>query len=158
MTTEAVTTADWRALEGVIAGQVILPISPEYDLARLTANARYDGVRPAAIVRCATPSDVQETLSVARRLGLGIVARSGGHSMDGRSSTDGVVIDVTPMNEVAVTSDGVTVGAGTRLGRLYEALADRDLMVPAGSCPSGGTRCCGPVPRRRLPLGTASTR
>ena len=40
MTTEAVTTADWRALEGVIAGQVILPISPEYDLARLTANAR----------------------------------------------------------------------------------------------------------------------
>jgi FAD/FMN-containing dehydrogenase len=138
MATVAVTSADWRALEGVIAGQLVLPTSADYDVARRTANARYDDVLPAAIVRCATPSDVQESLAAARRLGLATVARSGGHSMDGRSSTEGVVIDVTPMSDVAVDGDRVTVGAGTRLGRLYDSLAGDDLMVPAGSCPSVG--------------------
>ena len=138
MTAQAAATADWRALENAIDGEVILPTSAGYDGARQTANGRYDGVRPAAIVRCATPSDVREALSLARRLGLGIVARSGGHSMDGRSSTEGVVIDVTPMDDIGVSAGGVTVGAGTRLGRLYDTLADDGLMVPAGSCPSVG--------------------
>ncbi|HEX5039995.1 MAG TPA: FAD-binding oxidoreductase [Candidatus Limnocylindria bacterium] len=138
MTTGAAAAADWRALGDVLAGEVIVPASDGYDEARRTANGRYDGVRPAAIVRCATPSDVQEALSLARRRGLGIVARCGGHSMDGRSSTEGVVIDVTPMHDIAISADGVTVGAGTRLGTMYDTLADGGLMVPAGSCPSVG--------------------
>ena len=58
MTTGAVTTADWLALETGLAGQLILPTSEDYDAARATANARFDDVRPAAIVRCATPADV----------------------------------------------------------------------------------------------------
>jgi hypothetical protein len=138
MATGVVTAADWRALEGVIGGHLILPTSADYDQARKTANARYDDVLPAAIVRCATPGDVQEALSMARRLNIAVVARSGGHSMDGRSSTEGMVIDVTPMSGVAVAADQVTVGSGTRLRTLYDSLADEDLMVPAGTCPSVG--------------------
>jgi FAD/FMN-containing dehydrogenase len=138
MTTAAVTTADWRALDAVLGGELILPSSADYDVARKTANARYDDVRPAAIARCANPSDVQEALAAARRFGLGVVARSGGHSMDGRSSTEGLVIDVTPMAEVTVDGDRARVGAGTRLGALHDDLADASLMVPMGSCPSVG--------------------
>jgi len=138
MTTGTATVADWRTLESTLAGQLILPTSEDYDAARTTANARFDDVRPAAIVRCATPADVQASLAAARRTGLGVVARGGGHSMDGRSSTLGIVIDLSPMSGVRVAANRVTIGAGTRLGEVYDSLAGSDLMIPVGSCPSVG--------------------
>src|SRR5215216_7352097 len=95
-------TADWRALQGTIDGDVALPGSPEYESVRKPVMARFERVRPAAVVLCATPADVAATLAVAGRLGLRTAIRSGGHSVAGRSSTDGVVLDVTPMRSVAV--------------------------------------------------------
>jgi FAD/FMN-containing dehydrogenase len=66
------------------------------------------------------------------------VIRSGGHSVAGRSSTDGVVLDVTPMGSVAVAGEVATVGAGVRLGELYDVLATHGLTIPAGCGPSVG--------------------
>src|SRR6266542_1267247 len=97
---------DWDALRGAIAGEVILPGSPGYELARKPPIARFQDVRPQAVVRCATPSDVAATISLASRAGLPIAARSGGHCFAGNSSTQGIVIDVTPMHSVSVR-DGV---------------------------------------------------
>ena len=77
-----------------IAGDVILPGSPGYESARKPAIARFHNVRPQALVRCATPADVSETVSFARRAGLRTAARSGGHCFAGRSSTEGIVVDV----------------------------------------------------------------
>jgi FAD/FMN-containing dehydrogenase len=64
--------------------------------------------------------------------------RSGGHSVAGRSSTDGLVLDVTPMRSVTVADDVATVGAGVRLGDLYDALAEHGLTIPGGCGPSVG--------------------
>lgn len=89
---------DWAALQGAIDGDVVLPASPAYDGLRTLANARFDGVRPAATVRCASANDVVATLELARRHRLALVPRSGGHSLAGHSTTEGVVIDVTPMH------------------------------------------------------------
>lgn len=89
-------------------------------------------------MRCATPADVSETISFARRVGLRTAARSGGHCFAGRSSTQGVVIDVTPMRSVSVSDSVTTVGAGARLGDMYDALAEHDLTIPAGCGPSVG--------------------
>jgi FAD/FMN-containing dehydrogenase len=61
-----------------------------------------------------------------------------GHCFAGRSSTQGVVIDVTPMRSVSVSDGVATVGAGTRLGDVYDALAEHDLTIPAGCGPSVG--------------------
>jgi FAD/FMN-containing dehydrogenase len=131
-------TADWRALQGAIDGDVVLPGSPEYESVRQPVMARFEHVRPAAVVLCATPADVAATLAVAGRLGLRMAIRSGGHSVAGRSSTDGVVLDVTPMGSVAVAGEVATVGAGVRLGQLYDALANHGLTIPAGCGPSVG--------------------
>jgi FAD/FMN-containing dehydrogenase len=131
-------TADWRALQRAIDGDVVLPGSPDYESVRQPVMARFEHLRPAAVVRCVTPADVAATLAVAGRLDLPMAIRSGGHSVAGRSSTDGVVLDVTPMGSVAVAGEVATVGAGVRLGQLYDALADHGLTIPAGCGPSVG--------------------
>src|SRR4029450_6257156 len=129
---------DWGALERVIEGEVELPGSPAYDASRRPFNARFHGLAPAAIVSCATPRDASEAISFARRHGLEVAMRSGGHSFAGHSSTRGGVIDVGPMRSVAVSGDLAVVGAGARLGEVYDALQDHGLAIPGGTCPTVG--------------------
>jgi FAD/FMN-containing dehydrogenase len=125
-------------LQASIAGNVILPGSAPYDELPRTFNARFHDVVPMAVVRCAAPEDVRETLTFVRRHGLVSATRAGGHCFAGRSSTRGVVIDVSPMRSVSVSGDVVTVGAGARSGEVYEALQDHGLAVAAGTCPGVG--------------------
>jgi FAD/FMN-containing dehydrogenase len=129
---------DWAALRSAVAGQVVLPDSPSYERLRTPAVARFHDARPQAVALCSTPADVAEALAFARRHGLPVAPRSGGHSFAGRSSTDGIVVDVSPMNTVDVADGVVTVGAGARLGDLYAALDAHGLTVPAGCGPDVG--------------------
>ncbi|HEX6674334.1 MAG TPA: FAD-binding oxidoreductase [Actinomycetes bacterium] len=129
---------DWDALQGAIAGEVVLPGSPGYELARKPAIASFDGFRPRAVVRCASPEDVAATIALAGRSGLHAVPRSGGHCFAGRSSTSGVVLDVTPMRSVMLAHGQATIGAGARLGEVYDALAAQGLTIAAGCGPTVG--------------------
>jgi FAD/FMN-containing dehydrogenase len=129
---------DLQALGRMIDGDVVVPDSAEYEAEIRVFNARFHDVRPQAIVRCANPHDVAEANSFIRRHGLEHAARSGGHSFAGHSTTRGVVIDVSPMRVVSVEGEVVTVGAGARLGDVYDALAARELAIPAGTCPPVG--------------------
>jgi FAD/FMN-containing dehydrogenase len=132
------TAADWRALQAAIAGGVVLPGAPDYESVCKPAMARFEATRPAAVVLCQTPADVAATIALARRTHLQAAIRGGGHSVAGRSSTTGIVIDLTPMGSVSVNGEVATVGAGVRLGGLYDALAEHGLTIPAGSGPSVG--------------------
>jgi len=132
------TVPDWKGLRGSIAGDVVLPGSPGYESARKPAIARFYDAKPQAIVLCKTPEDVSEAISFARRSGLGATTRSGGHCFAGRSSTEGVVIDVSPMRSVSVSGGVATVGAGARLGDVYDVLDGHGLTIPAGCGPSVG--------------------
>jgi FAD/FMN-containing dehydrogenase len=132
------TAADWESFERTIAGAVVLPDSPDYQSVRKPAMARFDHIEPAAVVLCESPDDVAATIAFARRVGLESAVRSGGHSVAGRSSTEGIVIDVTPMSSVSVADGVATVGSGARLGALYDALEEHGLTIPAGCGPSVG--------------------
>jgi FAD/FMN-containing dehydrogenase len=128
----------FRELRDVIAGEILVPSAPGYEAARKPAMARFAGCRPQAIVLCESASDVVETLAFARREKLHIAPRAGGHCFAGRSSTDGIVIDVTPLRSVSVSDGLATVGAGARLTDVYDALAEHGLTIPAGCGPSVG--------------------
>ena len=128
----------WDALQRGLAGEVILPDSPAYEAARKPAIARFHDARPAAVVRCRAPEDVAETIAFARRAGLPAAARSGGHCFAGRSSTPGVVIDVAPLDQVALADGVATIGAGARLGDVYAALAAHGRTIAAGCGPDVG--------------------
>ena len=73
-----------------------------------------------------------------RRHGLASATRAGGRYFAGRSSTRGVVIDVSPIRSVSVSVDVVTVGAGVTSGEVYEALQEHGLAIPAGTYPRVG--------------------
>jgi FAD/FMN-containing dehydrogenase len=131
-------TSDWESLQAAIDGEMALPDSPAYEDGLKVFNARFHDVRPQAIVRCATPEDVSEAVAFVRRHRLEHATRSGGHCFAGRSSTQGIVIDVTPMAAVSLSGEVAAVGAGARLGEVYEALEEHDLTIPAGTCPAVG--------------------
>ncbi len=128
----------WAALAAGIDGEVLRPGDADYDVARVPAIANYRGIRPAAVVRCAGPADVVEAIAFARRAGLPLAVRSGGHSFAGRSSSSGIVVDVSPMNSVTVSAGRAVVGAGARLGSVYDELSRRGVTIPAGCGPSVG--------------------
>jgi FAD/FMN-containing dehydrogenase len=61
---------------------------------------------PALIVRCAGTADVVDAVKFARRHGILVSVRGGGHSLAGHSSCDGgIVIDLVRMRGVEVDAE-----------------------------------------------------
>jgi len=98
--------------------------------------ARFRVITPEAVVPCRSAADVVAVVGDVRRRGAAFAVRSGGHCFAGRSSATGMVMDVGPMDEVVAGDGVVTVGAGARLGQIYDALE------PLGRTIAGG---CGPT-------------
>jgi hypothetical protein len=122
----------WRDLTAALEGEVVLPGSPRYDEVRMPQIPRFHDVRPQAVVLCRTPEDVVEAIAFARRSGIEVAVRSGGHDFAGRSSGPGMVLDLTPMHSLEVSEGLATVGPGLRLGDLYAALAQHEVTIPGG--------------------------
>jgi FAD/FMN-containing dehydrogenase len=116
--------------------EVLRPGSEAYEAVRAPAMARFADVRPAEIMRCWSAGDVVEAVELTR--GRPLAVRSGGHCFAGRSSTEGVLIDIGPMDAVEVGDGTVRVGAGARLGRIYGALDARDGAIAGGCGPDVG--------------------
>jgi FAD/FMN-containing dehydrogenase len=114
------------------------PGSAAYEAVRRTPVVRFEDPRPRAIVRCSGAADVAEAIAHARAEGLPLAVRSGGHCFGGRSSTDGLLIDVGPMHEVALSGGVATIGAGARLGQVYDVLAAEGLTIAGGCGPTVG--------------------
>ena len=71
--------------------------------------------RPAVIVRCRSARDVAAALAFARRAGLEVSVRGGGHNVAGRAVTDGgVMIDLAEMKEIEVDPERATATRGGR--------------------------------------------
>jgi FAD binding domain/Berberine and berberine like len=75
---------------------------------------------------------VVEAIAFARRSGIELAVRSGGHDFAGRSSGPGMVLDLTSMHSLEVSDGLAVVGPGFRLGDLYAALAQYDVTIPGG--------------------------
>ncbi|MCW2877043.1 MAG: histidine kinase [Sphaerisporangium sp.] len=134
----APSSSDWTSLGKGLAGRLIRPGDASYDAARRLYNPSFDGIRPSAVAYCANPSDVAECLAFAKRLGIPVTSRSGGHSYAGWSTGTGLVVDVSRMNSVRATSGHAVVGAGAQLVDVYDRLAAHGVSIPAGSCPTVG--------------------
>jgi len=127
-----------RALQRAMRGPVVTPEQARYERDRLVFCALYDYIRPLAIAHPVDAADVSAVVRWARKEGVHVVARSGGHSYGGYSTTRGVVVDLSRLGGVRVTGTRAVVGPGARLGVVYGALARHGKAIAAGTCPSVG--------------------
>ncbi len=117
-----------------LRGQLVGRDDPTYDGARKIWNGSIDR-RPALIARCAGVADVMAAVKFARKHGLQVAVRSGGHSFPGLSvADDALVIDLSPMKGVRVDPDERTarVQAGVLLGELDRETQPFGLAAPSG--------------------------
>jgi FAD/FMN-containing dehydrogenase len=127
-----------RELARLVRGPVVTPASPRYASLRRGYNAHFDGVHPLAIVQPLDAADVQAVVRWAVKRKVRIVARSGGHSYAGYSTTTGVVVDLSRLAHVGLSAGHAVIGAGARLGSVVAGLAAHGRAIPTGSCPSVG--------------------
>ena len=136
-------TLDQMALDQLrtgFAGDVILRDDPDFDAARTIFNAMIDK-RPAVIAQCATVVDVAAAIRFGREHCLEIAVRGGGHSVAGKSLTDGgLVIDLRRMNGVCVDPERrtATVAGGATMRDLDRATEPYDLATTGGRVSTTG--------------------
>jgi len=131
-----------RKLGDSLEGQLILPENEAYDAARrfFWWNPATEK-RPAIIARCERPDDIARCVEFARKHDLVLAVRGGAHSFLGWSTCDdGLVIDVSPMKEIAVDPGKRTAraGSGVVTRELVEAASSHDLVPVLGQCPTVG--------------------
>jgi len=128
-----------------LTGLVIGPDDPGYDEARLDYNTGVPPVEPRYIVFTRSVGDVRRAIRFARRRGYPLRVRSGRHSYEAYSVVErGIVIDVTPLDQVVYDRDAglAWIGAGARLSDIYQKLWDQArVTIPGGSC--GGVGIAG---------------
>jgi FAD/FMN-containing dehydrogenase len=127
-------------LANEVSGSVLCPEDTGYDAARAVHNGLIDR-RPALIVRCRTTNDVIAALAFARRAGLEVSIRGGGHNVAGRAVTDGgVMIDLAEMKGIAIDPEQATATAegGVIWGELNDAAAEHGLAVTGGTVSGTG--------------------
>jgi FAD/FMN-containing dehydrogenase len=127
-------------IAATLRGELVRPDDAGFDEHRRIWNGSIDR-SPAAIIRCAGVADVIAAVKFARRTGLQIAVRGGGHSFPGHSICDGgVVVDLGPMKGVRVDPERRTarVQAGVQLGELDRETQAFGLVVPSGIVTSTG--------------------
>ncbi len=131
---------DWPSLARRLAGRLVLPGDADYARLALPNNLRYAAIRPEGIAVCTSAHDVSAAILWAREHRVPLVARSGGHSYAGYSTTAGLMIDMRAMNEVSLDErTGIaSVGGGARNATVFKALNNRNLAITHGRCPSVG--------------------
>lgn len=127
------------ALRAVADGELVTPDQPAYDAARRPMNQAHSGGHPRAVLRCRSVADVVAALAFARLSGDRVAVRGGGHCFAGRSSTDGILLDLSGLDGIDVADEGTaTIGAGARLAQVYAGLHAHGVTLPAGCGPTVG--------------------
>jgi FAD/FMN-containing dehydrogenase len=128
------------ALQAQFSGRLFRPGDAGYDDAREIFNVMHDK-HPALVARCSSTEDVVAAVDYARRNGLLVAVRSGGHSVAGNSTCDdGIVIDLRGLNAVAVDPQAKTAraGGGVSWGEFDAATQEHGLHTPGGRVTTTG--------------------
>jgi FAD/FMN-containing dehydrogenase len=129
---------DIHSLRQTIRGTVIAREDAGYDEARhkLLWNGRKPPRYPQVIVRAASVEDVQAAVRFAAAQGRRVSVRGGGHHWSGIALQDGVVLDLSALNHVAIDPQAriAEVGPTVTNGDMARALGAHGLAFPLGHC------------------------
>lgn len=121
-----------------LTGKVITPADPRYNELRQGWNCAIQQY-PLAIVYCRNKYDVANAVIWAKCHGASFRIRNGGHSYEGYSNGDRVlVIDLSLMKGINLTGNLVAVEGGVTNSELYHAVSREGHPFPGGTCPTVG--------------------
>ncbi|KAJ3324110.1 hypothetical protein HDV06_000651 [Boothiomyces sp. JEL0866] len=123
----------------------ITPTHGDYGLFSVGQRPRVPR-HPTGVVLAQSEAQVVKSVLCAQKVGINhVVPRAGGHSYEDFSSQDNaIVVDVAALNQVTVTTNNgdtglATVGAGTRLGKVYKEINNQGgFNFNGGTCPTVG--------------------
>lgn len=132
------------SLSKALKGRLLRPGDDGYAVAAWPNAGRWADVHPRAVALCTGPDDVRacvEWLQEQKGPSRDFAVRSGGHNYAGFSTTNGLLIDVKPMNRITIDRGTRTavVEAGASNQDLADALRGAGFAVPSGRCPTVGT-------------------
>ncbi|WP_235002495.1 FAD-binding oxidoreductase [Actinacidiphila paucisporea] len=123
-----------------MTGRVLRPGDAGFHSSSAPFNKRHTRTTPAGVLAVADVSDVRRAVEWARRTGVPIVPRGGGHSYAGFSVNSGLVLDLRALD--AVTADGssglVTAAGGASMAAVYAALEPERIAFALGNGASVG--------------------
>ena len=130
----------WRYLASNLSGPLLRPRDSAYAKFAASYNLRYAHTRPLGIALCATRQDVATAVLWCREFRVPFATRSGGHSYAGYSTTGGLQIDLSTMRSAHYdpATGRVRVGGGARNQDVYDTLAQANVAITHGRCPSVG--------------------
>lgn len=123
-------------LRARLNGTLMLPSDSGYATAGAPANGRYRDILPIAIARVADEADVVTCVNWCVENGIQPVARGGGHSYAGFSTTTGLLIDLRRLNGVSIDhhSGSVVCGGAALNGDFFIATENSPHFLPGGTC------------------------
>jgi len=148
-------------LAGSLQGSLFLQADEGYAAAKQVWNGMFDHKQPAMVVQCTAVEDVVNAVTFARERDLLVSVKGGGHSLPGKSTSDGgMMISLAQMHSVDVDSDNMTMRAdgGSLLGHLDVAASAQDMMTTTGIVShtgAGGFTLGGGVGRTDRKMGLA---
>jgi FAD/FMN-containing dehydrogenase len=136
----AISERDWRSLAGALpdGGHLFRPGGRGYARTRPVSNQRYASVLPDGVAACRGAGDIAAAVAWAHDRDLPFALRSGGHSYAGYSTTTGLLIDLSGLDDISVdpVAGEVTVGTGVTQAQLHQALRPYGRTFTAGRCPT----------------------
>ena len=131
----------WSELRREVVGDVVLREDTRYESDRTAPiwNAIKPVRFPRAIVHVASVEDVQSSVRFARRHGLKVSVRGGGHNWNGSPlRQDALLLDLSRLNDVEINAAGQTARIQPAVTNrdLSRLLSARGLAFPVGHCPT----------------------
>ncbi len=119
-----------------LSGSLLQPGQDGYLKRALAWNLRFAKTQPLGVSVCLNSSDVRESLLWAQNYQVPFAVRSGGHSFAGFSNTEGLLIDVSSLNQVDFdpSSGRVRLAGGVRNAGAREKLLQVDAAITHGRC------------------------
>ncbi|WP_028926488.1 FAD-binding oxidoreductase [Pseudonocardia acaciae] len=118
----------------------VLTRGPAYEASRTLWNGAVTR-RPAAVLVCTDPADVQAGVRAARDLGVPMSVRAGGHGWTGSALAEGgLTLDLTSMRRVSVDADtaAANLQGGATAGDLAGAVHPHGMVAVTGTVDAVG--------------------